>query len=102
MSKDTKCIPKGMYCYTYINNKYVKCPYWRQIKDRPEQYDGWCDYLEEGDLELMKGTEATNCKTGEIVKVEDLPFPTSLLWDMCKECGINEPTDEELESEFNE
>lgn len=93
-----KLIPKGYYCYSHL--QYQKdghckviglCPYWKRIKDRPEQYDGWCDYLKKGDIELAEESEWIDCKTGEKKKAEALAFPTSLLWDMVKECGINEP-----------
>ena len=39
------------------------------------QSDGYCYYLGKGDFSFIR--------------------PTELLWDMCKECGINEFSDEE-------
>ena len=96
MEKDESLIPKGQYCYTYDEDgKYKPCPYWRRIEDRPEQYDGWCDFLEFGDLEHEQEMELTDMKTGEKTKGCDLPFPVSLLFDQCKECGINDDIDEE-------
>ncbi len=76
---DTSVIPKGMYCYTplsVMNNGVMKiktCPYWRHrievdCKETDEQSYGYCLYIGKGDLELEGG----------------------LLWDMCKECGVNE------------
>jgi hypothetical protein len=76
----TKPIPKGFYCYTIINGKYINCPYWSIRNDKPSQENGYCSYLECGDWE------------------DD---HLSLLWDRCKECGINEYTDEELEQICN-
>jgi len=81
-------IPKGMYCY--FGRRSERCPYWYCIADRPSQANGWCDYLGKGDIELTIGIKWTNVKTKETMKAEDLPFPTSLLWDKCKECGIND------------
>jgi len=89
--KDTSVIPKGPYCYTYDeNNEYKPCPYHRIIEDRPGQYNGWCDYLEMGDLEHEKEMTLINEETGEEIQGDELPFPVSLLWDGCKECGIND------------
>lgn len=90
-NKDTSVIPNGPYCYIYDeNHKYKPCPYHRFLNDRPSQYNGWCDFLEKGDLELMKENVYTNEDTGEKINGDELPFPTSLLWDQCKECGIND------------
>jgi hypothetical protein len=95
MNKDTSVIPKGMYCYTYDENgKYKPCPYHELREDRPEQYNGYCLFLEQGDLELESEMELTDEKTGEKIKGDQLPFPVSLLWDGCKECGINKDYNE--------
>lgn len=89
--KDTSVIPKGPYCYTYDENgEYKPCPYHRYIPDRPSQYNGWCDFLEKGDIELEKEMVFMNEKTEEETPGNELPFPVSLLWDGCKECGIND------------
>jgi len=89
MTKESK-IPKGIYCY----DKKGICPYWRTILSRPKQYDGWCDYLGKGDIELAKECilKSKRMKDGaiEIMHGNEAPFPVSLLWDQCKECGINE------------
>jgi len=57
-------IPKGAYCY----DENGTCPFWELRDDKPKQQNGYCRYLNEGDWE---------CKG------------LSLLWDQCKECGIN-------------
>jgi hypothetical protein len=67
--KDTSVIPAGVYCY----DESGRCPYWRLNTGRPEQMNGYCEYLELGDW--MEGG-------------------TMLLWDQCKECGINNDDDE--------
>jgi len=93
--KDTSVIPKGYYCYSYDKNgNQVNCPYWRVIKDRTEQENGWCDYLGEGDLEINQDTEQYDPKTGE---VSEPVIPVGLLWDQVKECNINMYSDEEFE-----
>lgn len=102
MEKDTSVIPKGVYCYTpigYEDGKYKIqcCPYWKRIEDRPEQYDGWCDYLGKGDLEIEKEMVLKDMETGEETTGDELPFPVSLLFDQCKECGINEDDEEWIE-----
>lgn len=96
MEKDTSVIPKGSYCYTYSENgEYLPCPYHRFIEDRPNQYNGWCDYLEKGDLELEREMVLKDMDTGEETTGDELPFPVSLLWDQCKECRINDDIDED-------
>ena len=74
MKIDTTLIPEGDYCYKYIetpskkNNwrsKVKVCPYWHSIEDGASAY---CDVLQTEDC--------------------------ILLWDQCKECGINQPEKE--------
>jgi hypothetical protein len=62
-------IPPGCYCYTYIDNKLYVCPFWHKAPDKREQENGYCAFLSKGDWE----------ENG-----------TFLLWDQCKECGIND------------
>ncbi|MFA5154545.1 MAG: hypothetical protein WC554_18520 [Clostridia bacterium] len=96
--KDTSVIPKGPYCYTYDEaGEYKLCPYWDTIKGVSKQYNGYCSYLEKGDMDLEQEMELTDMKTGEKIKGDKLPFPVSLLWDQCKECGINK--EDEYEDE---
>lgn len=72
---DVSLIPKFThYCYS-VNNVDEKtgrletdlCPYWRSVKNRESQDDGYCLFLNKGDSEMGIG----------------------LLWDMVKECGEN-------------
>lgn len=70
MAKDTSVIPSGPYCYTYdLRGHTVVCPYWHLSADRPEQENGYCDYMAAGDWD-------SEC--------------SSLLWDQVKECGMND------------
>jgi len=86
MKKDKSLIPQGFYCYTRLKNGKLKlCPYWSKIKNRRKQENGYCSYLGKGDWEINQEEEWINVDTGEIVKGN-----LSLLWDMVKECGINE------------
>lgn len=67
--KSKEVIPEGLYCYERISENKIKlCPHWRINKDKPEQMNGYCSFLKKGDWEM-----------GAL----------SLLWDQCKECGIN-------------
>lgn len=90
-SKDTSCIPKGCYCY----DESGLCPYWDLLDDLPSQYNGYCAFLGKSDIEIAQERELKNMKTGEVARGDELPFPVSLLWDQCKECGIND-VDESL------
>ena len=83
--KDESVIPFGCYCY---NAKGV-CPYLGIKEDRPEQYNGCCEFLNKWDLELEK-EKIYKDELGLEVFGNELPFPNSLLWDQCKECGIND------------
>lgn len=68
MKKDQLVIPDGIYCHGMKNQKNYICPYWSKRKDKPEQENGYCSFLKEGDWE-DKGS--------------------GLLWDQVKECNIN-------------
>jgi len=91
MRKDKSKIPHGFYCY----DENGVCPYWRRMEGREEQEDGWCDYLEMGDIEISEDTDRiwhTGCADNEKqVAHKDIPrhIRMGLLWDQCKECGIN-------------
>jgi len=76
--KSTNKIPKGLYCY----DENGVCPYWSLSKNGGYQNNGYCSYLKYGDY------EPDGC--------------FSLLWDQCKECGINMNDMEYLQSEINE
>lgn len=81
--KDTSIIPEGPYCYTPIghnkNGYNIKpCPYFDTIKNGEHQNDGYCHFLEEGDTNL----DGSDREGG-----------FGLLWDQCKNCGINNEDD---------
>lgn len=61
---EAKKIPKGLYCY----DENGLCPHWSCHPEHGEQNNGYCAFMKYGDW-------------------EDDHF--SLLWDQCKECGIN-------------
>lgn len=63
-------IPTGFYCY---RGSYV-CPFWDLDKSRLPQNNGYCHYMKEGDWQQKH---------------------ISLIWDMCKECDVNDFMDEE-------
>ena len=71
-------IPNGIYCYVpSSDNKTIGylCPFWDRKEGRPHMENGYCHYLQVGDD--LNGEYLT------------------LLWDMCKECGINDECEEE-------
>ena len=84
-------IPRGVYCYDEVG----VCPYWDSDKDKPYQYNGYCWFLEKGDWDLNKEKKWTNTQTGEIETGDEIGLPMSLLWDQCKECGIDDDIDED-------
>jgi hypothetical protein len=85
--KDISKIPKGLYCY----DENGKCPYWSLIKNLPIQENGYCSFLKKSDYDLNEEQgeiHGRNRNNGEFV-IPTHFLPLSLLWDQCKECGIN-------------
>lgn len=76
MKKDESVIPKGLYCYTRVEEdaslisgfSIKHCPYWSSQPDQPIQESGFCSFLNRGDWQ-SEGI--------------------SLLWDQVKECNVN-------------
>ncbi len=113
--KDESVIPKGYYCHGKLVPKDGGgfdtpnlCPYWSCDPNKPEQENGYCSFLEKSDSDLNAEANARGGviykrkKDGTMERIEyrpnEVPFPfdkTSLLWDQCKECGINMEDDEE-------
>lgn len=106
MAAAAKVVPHGMYCYGHTGRMVEQkvwgapegtvamvpetktCPYWTRNGKKPDQRNGYCRLLKAGDW---------------------MPHPrgTMLLWDQCKECGINndlgdEAADEEAERLYAE
>jgi hypothetical protein len=79
-NKDISVIPKGIYCY----DENGHCPYHSIDKTRPNQENGYCSFLGYGDWEvdLPPGWP------------EEVKSAASLIWDSCKECGINDDIEE--------
>lgn len=96
---------KTFYCYTYTDGKREVCPFWEYKEDLPIQENGYCHYLGKSDYELNEEYNRMPTTiwgrdegTMENITIEEFfgsaHFPSSLLWDMCKECGINDEIDE--------
>jgi len=90
--KDKSVIPKGDYCY---GNNGI-CPYWSTNPDQHEMENGYCSYIEKGDWELNDEKKwKTAYRDGRTVadseckSAHELGMFMSLLWDQCKECGVN-------------
>lgn len=83
---DTKVIPEGLYCYAWTGSAdpelglirhVAPCPYWGHGPEKGNQQNGYCAHLKAGDWE---------------------DGGTMFLWDMVKECGINDNIPEEDEA----
>lgn len=74
---DIAKIPKGPYCYEFIDGKQKNCPFWFKLKTKPPQCNGYCKLLDIHD--------------------EDLPASFALLWDQVKVCDINNDIDDTYE-----
>lgn len=87
-------IPVGCYCYQYNDDECVcdmldgeeykpreiscyLCPFWSRDDDGVCMQDGYCSYLDKGDMDF----DDEGCAL--------------LLWDMCKACGINDDDDDD-------
>lgn len=88
MEKDVSVIPEGVYCYS---GKYT-CPYWGQNErgvvycqylDLYDYSDFYYDEYEMTDIEYKHASGDGKQNTSII------------LWDSCKECGINEDMGED-------
>lgn len=69
--KSHDVIPVGPYCHGANGT----CPYWGMDETQESQNNGYCALLKQGDWQHDG---------------------IGLLWDQCKECGINDP-DEDVE-----
>jgi len=63
-----RLVPKGCYCY----DENGVCTFWWCMSEFGEQAQGYCSLLERGDF------------------MQSENGGTSLLWDQCKECGLND------------
>lgn len=103
-------IPKGNYCYTWIQepskeNNYQgiikKCPFWNVKKFNGVEIP-WCDYLNSGgypnETENYEGWEDYDEADKKLKEYfgEEYEEKTNciLLFDQCKECGENLEDDE--------
>jgi len=103
--KGESVIPKKTcYCYERLKQRkdnpmrlevIGQCPYLDHDPEQPEQYDGYCWFLQKGDWEMNGEKELVNQETGEVMTGDEIGIPVSLLWDMVKECGIDTKEDEE-------
>lgn len=107
-----------MYCYDSSGS----CPFWdRKQGQYPSQEDGYCHFLGKSDWDINEESQGSvvlsynpsdrslEGKTVEelyhfndhIDKVsgKHLHFGTSLIWDQCKECGINMEDPDDIEYE---
>ena len=99
-------IPRGPYCYSRNNKTGQKnlCPFHDIDISMPEQMNGYCHFLQLGDWEIgLENAEITIMQDGPanligktayeiFISDENIKIPMStlsLLWDQCKECGIN-------------
>lgn len=85
-------IPKDT-CYCYDNNG--KCPFSDYAENMGPQNYGICHYLGTSDFEINKkqNNNDAGCWSHSNQTTAELfweQFPHSLLWDGCKECGIND------------
>ena len=94
MNKDESLIPQGLYCYSIVDGERVQCPYYGKDKENDlYQENGYCGFLEKGDWQLneesgmLKGWRSDGKPVPPVSAHE---IKASLLWDECKECGINE------------
>lgn len=94
-------IPPSYYCESFDNR--LTCPYWSIKKDLPEQENGYCSLLGKSDWDINeeRGKLEWKNKQGKIVKItKPHEICVSLLWDKCKECDLNMPTEAYIKKHF--
>jgi hypothetical protein len=100
---DISVIPKGQYCETF-GAEAKTCPYWSEVKELPEQENGYCSYLEKSDFDINEETGELEVlyskQTTPIKKVHAHEVSWSLLWDKCKMCGVNMEDPDEKSTEY--
>lgn len=87
-SKGESVIPKGLYC--------SGCPYQDYDDSQPSQSNGFCWFLGKGDWDFNQEVKWQSRETGEVESADEIGLPMSLLWDGCKECGINDDFEDEV------
>ena len=70
-------------------------PHWSEDKSLPEMENGYCAYLKQSDWDLNEEVnnrilKVSECKTNTVSDKDAHVIFCSLLWDMVKECGVNE------------
>lgn len=88
----------SLYCYDYEK----RCPFWDYAENRGDHECGICHYLNTTDYEqnhiinhnddgcwMQPGENGYEPMKGTTAELFGEDFPHSLLWDECKECGIN-------------
>lgn len=100
-TKDKSVIPPGDYCYTWVEAPNRDTGFRGEIKTCPyltkKEFNGaevpWCSFLDCGGIHNNQ-SESDITKLIEHFGSEekmDEELPLFLLWDMVKECGVNEP-----------
>jgi hypothetical protein len=103
--KNIDIIPKGIYCYTFVDEEPIidedgishfkinSCPYWGN-KDINGVKMPWCHYLNKGGWDNRDYIPEERNKILEYYnndeKKMDEELCLMLLFDGCKECGIND------------
>lgn len=103
-NKDKSLIPKGDYCYTWIETPSVENKFRGKVKNCPyfkyKEMNGvkvpWCDYLECGGLPNNGGEINKIRKYYGSEEKMDKELPLFLLFDGVKECGENKWEDETI------
>lgn len=102
-----KYIPHGYYCF---DDAMRLCPFWDSRQgEYPENEDGFCHFLNKSDWDLNEKSDpiikSSNDKAAIGKRISEVfngndeidsisgkkihMFGMSLIWDQCKECGIN-------------
>lgn len=84
---DTK-IPEGFYCYS----EQGLCPYYSHEVIALDVEIPYCLYLEKGDLTGLTEEEFDDILLETGLTADELfkEHPLDILWDQCKECGVND------------
>lgn len=83
-------IPEGIYCYKFPNKRCIFYSHLHLVLEGQEIAIPYCTYIDKADVGGL--TDQEHELVDAYIKKENMVdyFEYLLLWDCCKECGVND------------